>query len=60
MFTEDHTTVSFHTGLSVQSVLLKVNVFLSEQTELSLDWFCFCTYWAEVAIDVKSFRLAGK
>lgn len=37
MFTEDHTTVFFHTGLGVQSVLLKVNVFLPEQTEVALD-----------------------
>ena len=60
MFTEDHTTVFFHTGLGVQSVLLKVNVFLPEQTEVALDWFHFCTYWAEVAIDIKSFTLTDK
>lgn len=60
MFTEDHTTVSFHTGLGVQSVLLKVNVFSLEEAEVALDWFRFCIYWPEVATDIKSFRLTGK
>jgi hypothetical protein len=36
-----------------------VAVFLAKLTEAALDWFSFCTCWAQVTIDIKIFKLTS-